>query len=95
MPDNPPCQECEKLRKESHEAYRYAFGYRPIMHTGYRPKSRWCKADRDAEYNAQKIYNLAEANYRLHRGTHAPESINPRDAIRDMSIVMRGGRLKP
>jgi hypothetical protein len=95
MTEKKTCQECDDLRKASKEAYRYAFAYRPFLHTGYRPKSRWCKADRDAVYNAEKAYNLAEAKYRLHLGTHAPDSINPRDAVRDLSTVMRGGRLKP
>jgi len=93
MEENIACQECEDLGRAARDASRHAFGYRPFMHTGYRPKSRWCRADRDALHQAEKAYNLAEAKYRLHLATHASDS-NPRDVVRDLSIVIRGGRLE-
>jgi hypothetical protein len=94
MAEKIACQECEDLRKAKVDSSRHAFGYRPIMHAGYRPKSKWFKADRDAVHQAEKAYNLAEAKYRLHLATHAPDS-NPRDVVRDLSTVIRGGRLGP
>ena len=87
------CQECAILKKNSEDAYRSWVGYRP-MHTGYRPKSRWFKDDRNAVSQLQRSYNLAEAKYQLHRATHGNDS-NPRDVVRNLSTVIRGGRLEP
>jgi hypothetical protein len=94
MPDSEGCSECEQLKKESREAYRAWTFYQP-MHTDRRPMSRWFKDDKRAKSDLENAYHLAEAKYRLHLGTHAPDSINPRDAVRDLSTVIRGGRLRP
>jgi hypothetical protein len=94
MADNTEaCQECENLKKASHDAYRSWRGYRP-MHTDYRPKSRWFKDDKNAVSQLERTYNLAEAKYQLHLATHKDDS-DPRDVVRNLSTVIRGGRLKP
>jgi hypothetical protein len=88
------CRECEDLCKASRDAYRAWVGYRP-QHTGYRPRSRWFKDDRDGLDCAQRSYNLARAKYELHLATHEGNSIEARDAVRNYSIIARQGRLKP
>jgi hypothetical protein len=93
MADAAVCQECERLREASRQAHRDWTFYRP-MHSGYRPQSRWSKADREARTALERAYNLAEAKYQLH---HAEHMDNPdgRDVARNLSTVIRGGRLKP
>ncbi len=93
MPEK-SCQECEDLRKASSDAHREWVRYRP-QHTGYRPRSRWFKSDRDGVNQAQRAYNLAQAKYELHLATHGDGSTRARDVVRNLSIVVRQGRLKP
>jgi hypothetical protein len=88
------CRECADLKKARDDAYRDLRGYRP-QHTDNRPKSRWFKADRDGVDQAQRIYNMARAKYELHLATHEGNSIDARDAVRNYSIIVRQGRLKP
>jgi|GEM_PF-5059740 len=87
------CRECEELKKASLDARHHWMGYRP-MHTGHRPKSRWLKEDRNVESRLHEAYNLAEAKYQLHLNTHA-DSVNAHDTYRNLSIVIRNGRLTP
>jgi hypothetical protein len=89
-----PCRECEDLRKARDDAYRDWSRYRP-QHTDNRPKSRWFKADRDGVDQMQLSYNMARAKYELHLATHDGNSIEARDAVRNYSIIVRQGRLKP
>jgi hypothetical protein len=95
MGDNQRCQECENLERASTEARRYASMYRPFMHSDRRPRSRWCKADRDAKDQAERSANLAEAKYYLHRSEHHKGDSDPQSFVRNFNIVMRNGRLKP
>jgi hypothetical protein len=94
MADAVKCQECEDLKRASQDAYRYSVSYRP-MHNGYRPKSRWFKADREAVEQAKRSYNMAQARYQIHLAAHAGDSANPRDVEKSLTILMREGRLKP
>jgi len=95
MADNPKCQECEDLKAASREARRYASNYRPFLHSGRRPPSRWCQDDRNAKDQAEKAANLCQAKYQLHFATHLGDSANPREVEKNFSIVLRGGRLRP
>jgi hypothetical protein len=88
------CQECSTLKEHSQYAYRSWMGYRP-MHSGYRPKSRWFKDDKSTHEGLERAYHLAEAKYRLHQEAHDKENANPHEVVRNLSIVIRGGRLKP
>jgi hypothetical protein len=93
MADTAVCRECEKLKEESRQARRDWTFYRP-MHSGYKPQSRWSKADGDARVALERVYHLAEAKYQLHRAEHL-DNPDARDVVRNQSIVIRGGRLKP
>ena len=64
------------------------------MHTGYRSKSRWFKDDKNAVSQLERTFNLADAKLQLHLATHKDKS-DPRDIYRNLSIVIRGGKLKP
>jgi len=93
MIDAAPCRDCEELERASKQAYRDWTFYRP-MHIDRRSKSRWFKADRDASAALERAYNLAEAKYHLHRAEHEKDP-DGRDVARNLSIVIRSGRLKP
>jgi hypothetical protein len=88
------CSECERLRESSLQAQRAFTFYQP-MHSGYRPKSRWFKDDRQTRSRLEEAYNLAEAKYHLHRAEHSGGQADGRDVARSISIVLRNGRLKP
>ena len=94
MPDAIPCQECEELKQASKQAYRNWTFYRPT-HTDKRSKSRWFKADRDAHSTLERAYNLSEAKHRLHVLEKHSENVDGREVARNLSIVIRKGRLKP
>lgn len=88
------CQECKDRQQASQYAYRYWISYRG-QHTGYRPESRWYKADRQEKDRAENAYHLAEAKRLLHVATHEGHSLTDREIMRNHSIVIRDGRLKP
>jgi hypothetical protein len=94
MAELTPCADCERLNKESQSAYRSWMLYRPFSTSDRRPKSRWFKDDKAAYANLEKSYHLAQAKYDLHTGTHS-ESAEGRDVVKNINIVMRGGRLTP
>jgi hypothetical protein len=75
-------------------AYKSRRSYQP-MHGGYRPKSRWFKGDKSAIEGLERACNLAEAKYRFHKDTHDNEKATVHEAMRNLSIIMRNGRLKP
>lgn len=93
MADSTVCQECENLKEASRQAHKDWTFYRP-MHSGYRPQSRWFKADREARAALEHASNLAEAKYQLHRAEHE-NNPDGRDIARNLSTVIRNGRLKP
>jgi hypothetical protein len=93
MGDSTLCQECERLREASRQARHDLTFYSPV-YSRHRPQSRWLKADREAHCVLQRAYNLAEAQYQLHRDEHADDP-DGRDVARNLSIVFRDGRLKP
>lgn len=94
MPDATECQECQALKQASKQAYRDWTFYRPI-HTDGRSKSRWFKSDRDAHSALERAYHLAEAKYQLHVFEKHSQNPDGREVARNLSIVIRDGRLKP
>lgn len=95
MPDATECQECEALKQASKQAHRELTFYRPAMTSDRRSKSRWFKADRNAHAALECAYNLAEAKYRLHVLENHSQNADGGDLARNLSIVIRDGRLKP
>ena len=92
--EHPECEECRRLKdwmvsaESSFRSCRPDFG-------GHRPKSRWPKAWRDELYTREKAANLARAKYELHLATVHKDDASPYDIERNVTIVLREGRLKP
>lgn len=92
--EHPDCEECRKLKdmmvnaESSYRTFHPDFG-------GNKPKSKWPKGWRDQSRNLELASNLARAKYKFHLMTDHKDESHQRDLERNVTIIMRQGRLKP
>jgi hypothetical protein len=90
----PDCAECRELKDSMVHAFTSYTSYRPPFDVAT-SKSRWPKAWRDESYKLEMASNLARAKYEVHLGTVHKDENHRSDSARNMSIIIREGRLKP
>lgn len=93
--EHPDCAECRKLKDAMVEAESSHRNFRPDFGGGYRPKSKWPKDWREESYRVEMAANRARADYEFHLGAVHKDENHQRDLERNLTIIMREGRLKP
>lgn len=92
--EHPECAECRQLKDamvDADSAYRT---FRPDF-GGNKPKSKWPKDWRTESERLERAAHLAGAKYRFHLGSEHKDENYVRDLERNLTIIMREGRLKP
>ena len=94
--EHPDCAECRTLKDameyaaDSYRTYRPGFGAR-----NHKPKSRWPKNWRDESHRLEMAANLSRASYEVHLATFHNDENRLHDLPRNVTVVMRKGRVRP
>lgn len=92
--EHPECEECRKLKDWMVSAESSFRSCRPDYGTT-KPKSRWPKAWKDELYTRENAANLARAKYELHLAVEHGEEMYKHSVEKNLTIVLREGRLRP
>lgn len=92
--EHPECDECRQLKDRMVNAEYSVGSFGPTL-CGGQPKSKWGKAYKDEFRNQELAANEARAQYELHLGTVHKDENHQRDLGRNLTILLREGRITP
>jgi hypothetical protein len=88
------CAECRQLKDRMVNAQYAVAAFGPSS-CGDRPKSKWPRSYKDEFHNQELAANEARARYELHLSTVHKDENHQCDLERNLSILLREGRLRP
>lgn len=92
--EHPECDECRQLKDRMVNAEYSVTAFGPSSCDG-RPKSKWGKAYKDEFRNQELWANEARAKYELHLATVHKDENYQRNIERNLTVLLREGRLRP
>lgn len=92
--EHPECEECRKLKDRMVRA-EYSVTAFGSTFCGGEPKSKWSKGYKDEFRNQELEAREARAEYEVHLGTVHKDVDHQQDLGRNLTTLLREGRIKP
>jgi hypothetical protein len=92
--EHPECEECRQLKDRMVNAEYSVRSFGPTLWGGA-PESKWGKSYKDEFHRLELAANEARAKYEVHLGKDHKDENHQSDLGKNLTILLREGRLKP